>query len=274
MESLDQHAESYLLKQKYISVWELEKTVDERSWINWFKEHPMLPIYICSFYVFAIFTGQSLMRNRKAFVLKDALVVWNFLLAAFSIIGTIRTAPELVQYLKQENGFYLSVCTREHDNQASCFWLLLIVLSKAVELGDTVFIVLRKKPLIIIHWAHHVTALLYTWSTYSSGNTTARWFMTMNFFVHAIMYPYFGFRALGVRVPKLFAITITFFQILQMFIGAVVCFYSLQYKSSGVACSVNSKHAYTGLAGYGIFFLLFANFFVNAYINTNKKKSV
>lgn len=41
--------------------------------------------------------------------------------------------------------------------------LQMFVFSKVPELGDTVFIILRKRPLIFLHWYHHVTVLLYTW---------------------------------------------------------------------------------------------------------------
>lgn len=47
-------------------------------------------------------------------------------------------------------------------------------LHKVPELVDTVFIVLRKRPLIFLHWYHHVTVLLFCWSSFAtesgSGN--------------------------------------------------------------------------------------------------------
>jgi hypothetical protein len=38
------------------------------------------------------------------------------------------------------------------DDRVSGFWALMFVLSKVPELGDTIFIVLRKQPLIFLHW--------------------------------------------------------------------------------------------------------------------------
>lgn len=41
---------------------------------------------------------------------------------------------------------------REYSNAATAFWAAVITFSKAVELGDTLFIVLMKKPLIFLNW--------------------------------------------------------------------------------------------------------------------------
>ena len=49
------------------------------------------------------------------------------------------------------------------DDKVSGFWATMFVLSKVPELGDTIFIVLRKQPLIFLHWYHHATVLVYSW---------------------------------------------------------------------------------------------------------------
>lgn len=48
-------------------------------------------------------------------------------------------------------------------DQVAAFWATMFVLSKVPELGDTVFIILRKQPLIFLHYYHHATVLVYAW---------------------------------------------------------------------------------------------------------------
>ena len=61
-------------------------------------------------------------------------------------------------------GLQKTVCvnvamTRSH----TALWHFLFLISKVAELGDTVFIVLRKSPLHLLHWYHHITVLVYSW---------------------------------------------------------------------------------------------------------------
>ncbi len=69
---------------------------------------------------------------------------------------------------------------------------------QAVEFGDTVFIVLRKRPVIILHWYHHTTVLVFCWHSYRELTSMARWFVAVNYAVHSCMYTYYAVRAAGV----------------------------------------------------------------------------
>ena len=72
--------------------------------------------------------------------------------------------------------------------QGACgLWTMLFIYSKVPELFDTVFVVLRKKPLIFLHWYHHVSVLLFCWNSYSSRSSAGLFFVVMNYGVHAIM---------------------------------------------------------------------------------------
>ncbi|CAG2056396.1 unnamed protein product, partial [Timema podura] len=120
----------------------------------------------------------------------------------------------------------------EHD-RVSGFWTWMFVLSKLPELGDTVFIVLRKQPLIFLHWYHHITVLLYSWFSYTEYTASARWFIVMNYFVHSVMYSYYALRSMGYSLPRGFAMLITTCQLAQMVTGCAINIWAHQYLQIG-----------------------------------------
>lgn len=91
-------------------------------------------------------------------------------LSSFSIIATLRYGEEFV-YVLRNRPFYHSVCYSTNPSSAAAFWACCFALSKVAELFDTVFVVLRKKPLIFLHWYHHAVVLVYVWH---SGKETPK----------------------------------------------------------------------------------------------------
>lgn len=74
------------------------------------KDHWATAVVICAVYLMLVFGGKAVMSSRKPFDLRIALSVWNALLATFSAIGFVRTAPHLLYYIfAQPDGFYASV---------------------------------------------------------------------------------------------------------------------------------------------------------------------
>ncbi len=157
------------------------------------------------------------------------------------------------------------------DNRVGGFWNWMFTLSKVPELGDTVFIVLRKQPLIFLHWYHHVTVLLYAWYSYSDYIATARWFVCMNYLVHSAMYSYYALKALKFRVPRWIAMSITTAQLAQMVMGAAVNIWAYQVKQAGNECHVSYDNIKISLLMYTSYFVLFARFFRRAYVVNPKQ---
>ena len=93
----------------YSYVFQFEDEFDHIEAKDWFTRYWTICFYYVGVYMLVIFTGQQLMANRPRYELRGALIVWNLLLAAFSIIGTCRTIPEFVHVLR-EYGLYYSVC--------------------------------------------------------------------------------------------------------------------------------------------------------------------
>merc|ERR1712055_1219947 len=213
------------------------------------------------------------MADRSPFQLRGLLTAWNIFLAVFSIMGAARTLPEFI-YTISTQGFYHSLCIPSfiEQDRVSGFWTWMFVLSKVPELGDTVFIVLRKQQLIFLHWYHHVTVLLFSWYSYVGFTATCRWFMVMNYTVHALMYSYYAVKALKIPVPKVLAMVITTLQLLQMVFGCGINILAWQYLGTGRACAVSYNNLYWSFLMYTSYFLLFARFFFLAYIAPAPRK--
>ncbi|VDM46167.1 unnamed protein product [Toxocara canis] len=126
---------------------------------NW---HHSITLSIVYFIVIKLI--QWIMRNREPFSLRKPLFIWNACLALFSAVGFIRFTEETfvkdVVYSVTNLGMYRSLCYTIHPKSVAAFWALLFALSKIVELGDTLFIVLRKKPLIFLHYYHHAAVMI------------------------------------------------------------------------------------------------------------------
>ena len=135
------------------------------------------------------------------------------------------------------------------------------------ELIDTFFIVVHKKPLIFLHWYHHVTVLLYCWTSYLNHIPAGFIFAAMNFSVHSIMYGYYFLMAMKIK-PKWFsAIYITLAQIFQMVLGVLITslnFYYFLSDSSGT-CNLGWISLFAGFSMYGSYLFLFLQFFLGRY---------
>lgn len=86
----------YITEMEYAEVPRIQDVIR----IRW-----QIPIVAVAIYALVIFGGRRVMRDREPFDLKNALAVWNGLLAAFSIVGMIRTVPYLFFW-------YVRVCQK------------------------------------------------------------------------------------------------------------------------------------------------------------------
>ncbi|KAL2089198.1 hypothetical protein ACEWY4_016097 [Coilia grayii] len=223
-------------------------------------------------YAACILGGRHVMKQREKFELRKPLVLWSLTLAVFSIFGAIRTGSYMM-YILMTKGLKQSVCDQSfYNGPVSKFWAYAFVLSKAPELGDTLFIVLRKQKLIFLHWYHHITVLLYSWYSYKDMVAGGGWFMTMNYLVHAVMYSYYALRAAGFRLSRKFAMFITLTQITQMVMGCVVNYLVYSWMQQGQECPSHMHNIIWSSLMYLSYFVLFCQFFFEAYIGKTKTR--
>merc|ERR1740138_810064 len=254
-----------------------EETFDTHGAIEWAREHADVPIFAICVYLAIIFYVPDLMKDREPFNLRQVWSFWNLLLSVFSILGASRTLPHLALHL-YKHGFIYTVCQEPESwyLRDSCgLWVTLFIFSKVPELMDTVFLVFQKKPVIFLHWFHHVTVLLYCWHAFISGTAPGLWFATVNYCVHSIMYFYYFMSISGGAFrtyARPLAPFITTFQLLQMVVGmGVTASSAWQHSKDPSSCTVNPMNYRLGLAMYSSYFVLFASLYYNLYLAKDGK---
>ena len=240
-------------------------------WVQFVRTHAEIPVLAVCLYFALVFYAPALLAHRPALNLKTPLAAWNLCLAVFSALGAAGTVPHLASALRA-HGFTATVCRHPQE------WYLdgrvglcvaLFILSKVPELLDTAFLVLQKKPVIFLHWFHHVTVMLYCWHAFHNRIATGLWFAAMNFSVHAVMYTYYFLMAVGcTRVVRPVAPVVTTLQILQMAVGSYVTLHAAAeyYRHGAAACAVDPANFKLGLAMYGSYMLLFCVLFGRKYL--------
>ncbi|KAH7152292.1 GNS1/SUR4 family-domain-containing protein [Dactylonectria estremocensis] len=236
-------------------------------------------IFIVIYYAI-IFGGREFMRNREPFKLKGLFLIHNFYLTAIS--GTL-----LVLFIEQlvptvvRGGIFHAICDVEGGwTQPLVVLYYLNYLTKYLELLDTVFLFLKKKPLTFLHCYHHgATALLCY--TQLIGSTAVSWVpITLNLTVHVVMYWYYFQSARGIRIW--WKEWVTRLQIVQFIIDlGFVYFASYTYFTSTYFpampnaghCAGEEFAAFSGMGIISSYLVLFISFYLATYKRDGKSKN-
>ncbi|KAI6239065.1 Elongation of very long chain fatty acids protein [Aphelenchoides fujianensis] len=245
-----------------------ERVHDKYGWTLLFQKYCIHSFAVAVIYYVIIRWIQHAMRNREPFSLQKPLFFWNASLGRLQCdrLRSIRRGSLDFLVTWSEFGLTHALCHSCNPDSVAAFWSLAFAISKFVELGDTLFIVLRKKPLIFLHYFHHAAVLVYT--IHSA-------FITMNYFAHAFMYTYYAIKALEKRLPRYVSMTVTTIQTLQMFAGvAVSCYVAYIKLHTDIPCQQSKGNLVLAFIIYIAFAFLFCQFYYKAYLRprTTKKK--
>ncbi|CAJ0916800.1 unnamed protein product, partial [Mesorhabditis belari] len=238
----------------------------------WFQNNWHHSITISVVYYILIRSIQRLMRDRQAFTLEIPLFYWNSFHAIYSTIAFARLAEDVGH--SYSISFYDAICRTCHPNDAAAFWNLTFAISKIIELGDTLFIVLRKKPLIFLHYYHHAAVLIYTVHSGAEHIGVGRSFIMMNLFAHALMYTYYATKTTKLQIPRWVAMVVTTVQTTQMLLGVLLsaCVYWIKTNTDW-RCQQSMGNLYLAFVIYVTFGVLFAQFFYKAYLRPRNQKT-
>jgi hypothetical protein len=233
----------------------------------WTAERRNWSLGFVAIYLITLFGLKRAMKNRPAYSLQVPLVLWNMALAAFSIAGAAVVFAEYGNTFA-EYGFEGTYCRARQFFHGRCgYFVWLFTLSKVVELGDSFFLVLRKRPLSFLQYYHHALTLVYCWFSYCEQPSFNRVGTVLNFGVHSIMYSYFLLRSLRVVLPAFVARCVTGIQILQFICSTCMLTYGyVQVTFNGASCDWPTWLGNVALGMNISYLYLFGDFFYNAYV--------
>ncbi len=259
-----------------------------------YEDYYKIPAISSVFYLLLIFN--ILPNINLQFNLKHGFAMWNLFLSIFSLIGFIPCIYYVISTMYNEGIHYIlcndyttigdinRVVFYNNINEYiiigdTCvgftgFMVILFIWSKIFEFIDTFFLALMKKPIIFLHWYHHIYTLIFCWYSYINTTPVGILFITMNYFVHMVMYFYF-FASQYTKKLNFMRKPITTIQILQMIFGIIFIGMIYYYdKYSDLSCSTTYKDNYffefCGIM-YGSYCLLFMKLYYENYIKKQIK---
>lgn len=149
-------------------------------------------------------------RRDVSLILKFPNALWDLGLSIFSTFGAYHTMIQLYRHGMN--------CEYTVDT----YWIDLFCISKVFELLDTVFIVVRSRPLVVLQYYHHFATLLLCWIANKVYPPELFGAAVMNYSVHSVMYMYNFFMGIGYTKVRKYGVFITFFQTLQMIVAVYV----------------------------------------------------
>ncbi|KAM6985116.1 very long chain fatty acid elongase 7-like [Aplochiton taeniatus] len=255
------------IKSQAVSLYEEAlKRADPRV-AEWpLMESPVPQTIIIATYIYFVTTlGPRLMENRKPFQLKNAMIVYNFSIVAFSLYM-------IYEYLMSgwATGYSYRCELVDYESpmglrMAWTCWLYFF--SKFIEMLDTVFFVLRKKSsqVTFLHVYHH-SIMPFTWwfgVKFSAGGM-GTFHAMLNCAIHVVMYSYYALSALGPAYQKYlwWKKYMTTMQLVQFLLVTV---HISQYFFLDCPYQFPVFIYIIGLYGL-VFLVLFLNFWFHAYI--------
>ena len=214
------------------------------------------PLFVA--YIAMAAATRPIMRLIGPYELRLPLIVHNtvccILSVAVFVIGGVGLAlSDDILSIQQGNSYIL-------------LSLFLYWVSKNVELLDTVFMLLRhrKRQVSFLHVFHHSSMLLLSdYGYFISSWPPVAIAAVLNSFVHIVMYGYYAAAAWQPLEAYAWKKRVTQLQMIQFSVGIVIgingylhlgyCVYSILYPAA--------------------MFLLFSQYYYNAYINPKQKKA-
>lgn len=232
---------------------------------------PVYTALICLTYVYLVtIAGPNYMKDRKPMNIKSFMIIYNafqVLLSAYICIQALR------------GGWWNSYSFRcqppdysdSYRSEVMLHVVYVFYLSKFTEMTDTFCFVARKKynQVTLLHVVHHGIVPLSTWPgvRWLPGGHSSFWGL-INSFVHFWMYLYYLMAAMGPEYQKYiwwkrYITQMQMIQFILIFVHSIQLFVQND-------CNYPLGMSYFIAAHAVLFFILFANFYLKAYLTKRK----
>jgi len=253
--------------------------LNDPKWLDKFLFHPQTtpmshivwPISAVFLYCVGIPLLQRFMTGRKSPPLKWLLVLHNVFLCLTSGLLAILIVAVMVEYRQKGYDLYRIFCGLNFHEQRGLPTFLFYVnyLLKYYELLDSIFLVLKHKPVEFLHGYHHPATLVLTW-TQLYDMTGIQWYVILlNLIVHTVMYFYYAMAALHITVP--WKKSVTMLQIIQFVLDCIGCFYAFERNRLHQECFGNPRAGVVGCFILTSYLYLFVDFYESVYSSPVKK---
>jgi fatty acid elongase 3 len=242
----------------------------EDTLLSWVPFFIVVPIYLL-----LVFGGSYLMRNVKPLNVQPLLAAHNIVLCVFSIVAAIGSLIEVILAISTF-GLEDTYCSGLGTGRPNVFfsgriwfWGFVFYLSKYYKLIDTLFIVVKRRPLTFLHVYHHIVIIALCLGFMRSRMTFYLNGVITNATIHTFMYYYYWQQTLGKNVWWKKYLTTA--QIIQFFWG-LFSFLPYQYVCNDPFALDRPvvRQWWANQLVMISFILLFSHFYQNTY----KEKSV
>ncbi|KAI0322329.1 GNS1/SUR4 membrane protein [Amylostereum chailletii] len=222
-------------------------------------------------YLAVIFGIRELMKSHSPRKLTLLFQIHNVILSSGSALLLALMLEEILPILWKHGPFY-TLCGASAWTERMELYYMINYYIKYLELLDTVFLALKKKPLAFLHVFHH-SATAFLCYTQLNGKTSISWVViTLNLSVHVLMYYYYYATAGGARIW--WKKYLTTMQIVQFVVDLfVVYFGTYSYFVATYwphlphfgTCAGTESAALFGCGLLTSYLFLFINFYIQTY---------
>jgi len=213
-------------------------------------------------------TEQSLPKY-KPLNISSITIPHNLFMCIYSFYAWIGVFMVLFQNLKKENfNLSLLICDPNHKiMEGMSFWVYTFYLSKFVEYLDTVFLLLKAKPVMppensqyLLHIYHHAVTAAIVWASMHFHFSTAWTGPLTNAGVHTLMYGYYFLAEMDKIDRQLGGKFITPIQLVQFLFCLVMVIYEVIFPET---CGSHVGTLIFLVFNYVIFFALFVKIWID-----------